>query len=123
MSKRERALELLESTFAFDTMVKGMIREEWNIEMMKESLDMLKEIYQRLKEKYETPSNGSYDLNMIRMLSSKLDAIERLRGRLGVPITQEFFPELKEDLVRTILDYYRLYHSISKFEENGEVKA
>ena len=122
MSKREKVLELLESTSGCDKSLERIIREEWNIELMKDSLDLLKEIYQRLKEKYENPpSDGSYDLDMIKLLSDKLTAIGYWRWKLDDPITQQFLPELKEDIVRTIEAYYRFI--TKSIEEDEEATA
>jgi len=122
MSKREKALELLElleQTSGCDKILRRIIREEWNIEIMKEALDLLQKVYQGLKEKYENPpSDGFYDLDMIKLLSDKLTAIGYWRWKLDDPITQEFLPEIKEDIVRTIVAYYHFI--IISIKENRE---
>jgi len=118
MSKREEALELLEllePSSGCDKILRRIIREEWDIEMMKEALDLLRKLYQGLKEKYESPpKNGcSYDLEMINLLSDKLFAIEQWRWRLDYdPITKEFLPQIKEDLVWIIVNHYRFVENL-----------
>jgi len=123
MSKREEALELLEllePTSGCDKISRRIIREEWDIEIMREALDLLIKLYQGLKEKYEAPPrDGSYDFEMIKLLSDRLFAVEQWRWRLNYDaITKEFLPQIKEDLVWIIVNHYRfISKSIKEYKE------